>query len=166
MANWEAIQADYEHGMSLRLLASKYAVPKTTIHEHALAGQWTRTADGQQGGQRTPPKFTDVPPTTEIGSLASKMVGELAKIANAPLELKEHKLFADALSQYGKILLADGPAADQADPLQGKAVLVEPDLMQYITNEELDQIEKIVSLASERKVQADQDREVLERKRA
>lgn len=55
---------------------------------------------------------------------------------------------------------------EQDNPLQGKNVLISQDAMQYLTSEELDQIEALVQMAEQRKEQAELDRQQLERKRA
>ena len=50
MADWQAIRTEYEQGASLRQLAVRYGVGKSTIAERKYKEQWERTADS---GQRT-----------------------------------------------------------------------------------------------------------------
>lgn len=49
--NWSAIRADYEGGMSLRQLAAKYGISKSTIGERKYNEQWdqNRTDSSTQG---------------------------------------------------------------------------------------------------------------------
>ncbi|BCL83136.1 hypothetical protein ccbrp13_56010 [Ktedonobacteria bacterium brp13] len=58
------------------------------------------------------------------------------------------------------------PEQVQSDqPLQGQEGPISKRLLQYLTNEELAQIEHLATLAEQRAQQAEQDRETLERKR-
>lgn len=53
--DWQAIQTEYEAGASLRSLAAKYGVGKSTIERHAKTGQWDSQA-GQRDDIPTPKK--------------------------------------------------------------------------------------------------------------
>lgn len=166
MTDWASIQSDYEQGLSLRILADKYDISKSMIHKKSTQEGWTVST--KIGGQEwTPPNHTNKEPSTDIAALANTMVGHLAEMAVKPLlDLREHKLFADALSQYGKILLVD--AANGKNPLQGSSdqgVLVPHDLLQYIAPEELANIEKYIENAEGRKALAESDIQQMERKR-
>lgn len=141
MPDWEAIKRDYEHGLSLRTLSAKYDVGKSTIHEHATAGHWQRTTIGQvpDNGQ------TPVSPDSSTVALAQSMITQLATIAKVPLDLKEHNLFAQALSQYNKIMVT------------GVAVASTPPALDWsiFTEQELAILQPIFNHAEERKRIAD-----------
>ncbi len=111
MPDWELIKKEYEQGLSLRVLSTKYGASKSTIHEHAVDGHWTRTTNGQllDNGQ------TPLAPASTTVELARGMIGQLATIAKVPLDLKEHNLFAQALSQYNKIMVT-APVTEQNLP--------------------------------------------------
>ena len=53
--DWQAIQSEYEQGASLRQLAAKYEIGKSTIERHAKMGQWDNEA-GQRDTIPTPKK--------------------------------------------------------------------------------------------------------------
>lgn len=101
MPNWEAIQKDFDNGMSLRSLELKYTISKSVLGRRLVKreeGQY-RDSTGTMGqGSVAAP----APATTE---LAQSMIGQLAVIAKVPLDLKEHNLLANALSQYNKIVV-------------------------------------------------------------
>jgi hypothetical protein len=127
MSDWEAIKKDFESGLSLRTLSAKHDIGKSTIHEHAIAGQWQRTNVGQLPdiGQ------TPVAPANSTVALANSMIGQLATIAKVPLDLKEHNLFAQALSQYNKIAVtgvdvASTPALDWSIFTEAELAIIQP----------------------------------------
>ena len=142
MPDWEAIQKEYEGGLSLRSLSAKHEVPTTTLHRHIQHGQWQRNTERNKAEH--PLVFEQVQPPDSIAELAQKMVGQLANIALVPLALKEHKLFADSLSQYHKIIIA---APDQQLPNTIDWSIFE--------QAELDIIQPIFAAAEERKRIAD-----------
>lgn len=92
---------------------------------------------------------------------ACDVVVEIAKSTMEPAaaRLKAVQMIHDRLAP----VLAAQPTQE---PLQGaQGVLVAASTLPYLTDEELGQIEKFVALAEERRAQAEQDRETLERKR-
>ncbi len=114
--DWPSIKNDYEQGMSLRSLSTHYGPGKSTIHERALAEQWTRpdvtrTPDIQtrrtsDKKERTSPRTeSEQPPDPTTVGLARVAIGQLSDIAKVPMDLKEHTLFAQALSQYNKVIV-------------------------------------------------------------
>ncbi len=137
MPDWELIKKEYEQGLSLRVLSTKYAIGKSTIHEHAVDGRWTRTANGQIPDNGHAP----LAPASTTVELARGMIGQLATIAKVPLDLKEHNLFAQALSQYNKIMVT-APVVDNL-----------PNSIDWsiFTQDELSIIQPIFAQAEERK---------------
>ncbi len=118
--DWPSIKKDYEQGMSLRSLSTHYGPGKSTIHERALAEQWTRpdvtrtpdiqprrTSDKKERtSSRTSPRTEpEQPPDPTTVDLARVAIGQLSDIAKVPMDLKEHTLFAQALSQYNKVIV-------------------------------------------------------------
>ena len=142
MPDWEAIKRDYENGLSQRSLSAKYDVPKTTILRRAQSENWTRTAMDRIADQSGP---VDQPPASSTVALASSMITQLATIAKVPLDLKEHNLFAQALSQYNKIVVT-GVDATSTPPVLDWSIFEQS---------ELDIIQPIFSAAEERKRIAD-----------
>jgi hypothetical protein len=134
---WEDIKKDYENGLSLRTLDTKYGVSKSSIQRHAEAENW------QRGTSPTTVPFAvpDVPAENEthVAQVARSMVHQLATIAQSTLDLKEHKLFADALSQYNKVLITspEQPASTGID-------------YSIFTQEELDVIMPLFARAEQR----------------
>jgi hypothetical protein len=106
MPNWEAIEKDYHAGMSLRVLAAKYGISKSTIHKHCNPAK-ARIVDmgGTVDGQSMDSGQASTLPSTDIVALAKQLVSQLAQVADVPLDLKEHNLIANALSQYNKIMI-------------------------------------------------------------
>ncbi len=137
MPDWELIKKEYEQGLSLRVLSTKYGIGKSTIHEHAVDGHWTRTANGQIPDNGHAP----LAPASTTVELARGMIGQLATIAKVPLDLKEHNLFAQALSQYNKIMVT-APVVDNL-----------PNSIDWsiFTQDELSIIQPIFAQAEERK---------------
>lgn len=142
MPDWEAIQRDYENGLSLRVLAAKYGVSKSAIHKHCgkpstlVAVDTGRTKDGHSvdSGQASTPTSTD------IVELAKRLVAQLAQTVDAPPDLKEHSQIANALSQYNKII-ATAPAQEHPKGIDWS----------IFEQEELDIIQPIFAQAEERK---------------
>ena len=85
--DWSAIRADYEGGMSLRPLAAKYGVSKSTIERHAKMGQW----DNQVGQRDIQQAQIDTNPTVIKKNLSTKDV---------------QRLFLDAFSEHANVLMA------------------------------------------------------------
>lgn len=121
MANntdWQAMRADYEQGMSLRALAAKYGISKTYIIEKRDREQWNRPPTTDRPTtvpMRLPSSYT--PPPAPAGAIAIARAG-LRLLGNnvnvQSLTLTEHKLLADSLSQYVKVLVT-APAEDESD---------------------------------------------------
>jgi transposase-like protein len=88
---------------------------------------------------------------------ACDVVVEIVKNSTEPAaaRLKAVQMIQDRLAPLQGV--------EQAAPVQEGAI--PQHLLQYATNEELEQVEKLVSLLEQRRDQAEQDREILERKR-
>lgn len=113
--DWSQIKTEYEHGDSSRVLSARHKVPFTTILSRAKVGKWQRSFSF------TPPFVNetnnepneDTP--TEPAPIAKKALRQLAALLKneTPLDLKEHKLFSDSLSQYYKVIALAAPTDQQ-----------------------------------------------------
>src|SRR5260221_869840 len=91
-ADWQAIRAEYEQGISQRTLAAKYDLSQPAISQYAKAHGWLITRLITPQGDN----LVDA----ALADLALHLTKDRKK---AQLDLKEHKLFADAFSQYMKM---------------------------------------------------------------
>ncbi len=91
-ADWQAIRAEYEAGISQRTLAAKYGLSQPAISQYAKAHGWLITRLITPQGDN----LVD----SALADLALHLTKDRTK---AKLDLKEHKLFADAFSQYMKL---------------------------------------------------------------
>lgn len=88
-ADWNAIRADYESGVSLRQLAAKHGVGKSTIAERKFKEQWDRP----DTGHRTP----DVKQAQSHKDFTPKK----------DLSTKDRqRLFLDAFSEHANVLVS------------------------------------------------------------
>ena len=110
MADWNVIRQEYEQGASLRQLAARHDVPKTTLIRRRDAERWTKD---RTIGPRTRPDHTPLskpvhlPIPDDAVSIARIGLSQLAQHLQQDtiLDLKDHKLLSDALSQYVKALI-------------------------------------------------------------
>jgi hypothetical protein len=125
MTDWNAIQDEYKAGASLRALAAKYDVPKTTLIRKRDAEGWTRT-----GGpvlvhgpvDQEPPQ--GVQPPADALTIARLGLRQLALHLQGKdtLSIATHKLLSDALSTYVKVLLM---VPREIDPQEGITIPLE-----------------------------------------
>ncbi len=99
MTDWQQIRSECEQGASQKSLAAKYHITQQAISKRALKEGWVVSPQG-----------IVVSPTTDQPDLVDQALADLAihltdHPEEAKLELKEHKLFADAFSQYMKAKL-------------------------------------------------------------
>lgn len=137
-ANWETIRQEYEQGDSLRVLAARHGVGVTTIHDRSKSEQWVRTLGERKPNTEQPPI-----PTDDAFSLARFALHKLVELAQGDLDLKDHKLLSDALSQYNKVIAA-------APPTQTRGSYIAPELIAVMTPQEQDIVQKILSEAEQR----------------
>ncbi len=121
--NWDAIRKDHEQGLSLRTLATRYGISKSSI-----GNMLSNVSNGQHGHEkhaqttpssRTPP--TPIEPTPSpvqsislnmaiaqnlIRMIARHVAGKF-KPEDVKLDPKEMKLLADTLSQCNKIMIGE-----------------------------------------------------------
>lgn len=95
MINWTNIRAEYEQGASQRSLSTKYGVSQARISQIAKRDGWIIAPLIIPTQLITPDNIPD----QGIADLANYLNGTPS---NAKMLLNEHKLFADAYSQYMK----------------------------------------------------------------
>ena len=109
MTDWSAIRQEYEQGASLRTLAAKHGVGKSTIAERKFKEQWDRP----DTGRRTPDarKMVSIPPSSmppDAVTIASTLLTDLANLVQGEasrLDYSDHVKASRALSEYVKVLL-------------------------------------------------------------
>jgi transposase-like protein len=117
---WHIIRQEYEKGASLRSLATKHDVPKTSLIRKRDAEGWTRT-----GGpvlvhgpvDQEPPQ--GVQPPADALTIARLGLRQLAQHLQGKdtLSIANHKLLSDALATYVKVLLMVPREVDTQDGL-------------------------------------------------
>ncbi len=109
--DWLAIRADYESGSSLRSLAAKHGVSKSTIGERKFKEQWAehRTDIGRTSDMLPLPRPTPLhlPLPDDAATIARIGLQQLAQHlqTDAILPISSHKSLSDALAQYVKVLV-------------------------------------------------------------
>lgn len=141
--DWTAIHTEFQQGISQRSLATKYGISQAAISKRASKEHWVIT-----------PVIIPQEVITETASddltIVQKALNDLAAFLNAGLQdLRDHKLFADALSQYIKLKLTI-PTEQEQSPYDLR------DLLSYCTQEELDIIRPIMAAAAARKQEAEE----------
>lgn len=112
MTDWKAIQSEYEQGASLRSLATKHGVGKSTIERHAKTGQWD-----SQAGQRD-----DLPPSKkeiERQAIQAIFLATFERSANITESCKvagiDRSTFYDWLEKYETFSLLYNQAKEIAN---------------------------------------------------
>jgi hypothetical protein len=108
--DWPAIRAEYENGASLRSLASKHGVSKSTIGERKFKEQWAehRTDTGRTSDIQ---KIVSIHPSAmppDAVTIASNLLADLANLAQGEwsrLTYSEHVKASRSLSEYVKVLV-------------------------------------------------------------
>lgn len=139
MTDWHNIRTEYETGASQRSLAKKYGIAQPTISERAKKEQW----------QRSPIIPLSEPITyseTDEFTIVQKAINHLATFLqnDQVMDLKDHKLFADALSQYMKIKLLT-PAGEDFSAFDMREFLA------GCTDEELEIVRPIIAAVQARR---------------
>lgn len=107
MADWPAIKAEFQQGISQRSLALKYGISQAAISKRASREHWVITP------VITPITHVitdnpDDPPN--LMNIVDAALNDLSNYSNgtpdlAKLTLKDHKLFSDSFTQYMKAKL-------------------------------------------------------------
>ncbi|SRR6266852_1500603 len=121
MTDWSVIRQEYEQGGTLRSLAAKYDVSKSTIARRKHEEQWiepSRTNDAIKGTitkmlvqhgtvMGHPPKPVPFPVSDDATTIARIGLHQLAQHLQTDeiLPIASHKSLSDALAQYVKVLI-------------------------------------------------------------
>lgn len=137
--NWSKIRTEYEHGASQRSLAKKHGVAQPTISERAKKEQW-------QHSPIIPLSEPIIYSETDEFAIVQKAINHLATFLENTdqMDLKDHKLFADALSQYMKIKLL-APAGEDFSAFDMREFLA------GCTDEELEIVRPIIAAVQARR---------------
>src|SRR5947209_7447071 len=109
MPDWSAIRQEYESGASKVALSTKHGITRQAIIKKSRKENWITPLVTAPEHLVTPPVTNALPvDLTELSDLEKieKALADLYRhLARGSLELTQHKLFADALSQYMKLKL-------------------------------------------------------------
>lgn len=154
MTDWPTIRAQYEQGISQRSLAVKYGISQAAISKHAKKETWVVSEviipQSAITDDNSEPVETSEQTTVEIVEKALRSLAQ--HLSEDNMDLKSHKLFADALSQYVKLKLLVAPA-DERPTASG----LPAELLPYATLDELAALDSIVKAIEERKLQQEQE---------
>lgn len=142
--DWAAIRRDYEQGRSLRSLEKQYPVTRPAIAKHAKKEGWQAPdmpiVSIPYHEVSTLETFSE-PDVDPLLGLVNDAITDLARHLDNHLELKEHKLLADALSQYVKIKLSLPGKADQTSQVAAFDIR---DLLASATDDELELLRPVI----------------------
>src|SRR5260221_9555131 len=113
MVDWQAIQSDYEQGVSLRDIVARHGSSIATISRCARHDGWIRSVtplETRPVKHETPVSPKPPPPVSmpmDAVSIARTGLRQLAQHLQAEeiLPIASHKSLSDALAQYVKVLL-------------------------------------------------------------
>jgi hypothetical protein len=122
--DWNAIRKDYEQGASLRGLAAKYHISKSTIERHMKMGQWDSGTHERDSGTVPLPQHIPLPSdATTIARIGLQQLAQHLQVETI-LEIKDHKSLSDALAQYVKVLVT-APQEDNGQEEEGLFIPLE-----------------------------------------
>ena len=110
MIDWSTIRQEYEQGASLRVLALKHGVSKSTIGEHKFKEGWTERTDSN-GRTADIGKIMSIHQTSmpsDALTIAQGLLGDLAHLTQgepARFSLGDHVKASRALSEYVRVLI-------------------------------------------------------------
>jgi len=154
-ANWRAIRAEFETTpLSIRSIALKFNVPKSTLLNRIRVEQWQRstvsnmTDLGGHGPMVQPDGPTDVDPVV----IAMAILRTLAEVVSREnLDMRELKSASDSLSSCQRVIIAAGPAPQRNS-------YIEPALLEEMPPPDRDSLERIF-VDAEARLAAKRERE-------
>jgi len=122
MTDWSVIRHEYEQGASLRVLAEKYGVGKSTIAERKHKEQWAehRTDTGRTPDIKKILSIHPSPMPPDAVTIASNLLADLASLVQGEacrLDYSEHVKASRALSEYVKVLIVAPRETEAQDVL-------------------------------------------------
>jgi hypothetical protein len=149
-ANWKAIRAEFQSTpLSIRSIALKFNVPKSTLLNRIRVEQWQRsivsnmTDLGGHGPMVQPDGPTDVANTVAIAQAILKLLTEAVSRGN--IDIRELKSLSDTLASCQKVIIAAGPAAQEP-----RRSYLSPELIAVLEPHEQDMVETILVAAEQR----------------
>ncbi len=148
-ANWRAVRQEFEStSLSIRSLALKFNVPKSTLLNRIRVEGWERSTGeqltdlGGYGPPVQPDGPTDADPVT-IARAILKMLTEV--VSREHSDIRELKSLSDTLASCQKVLVAAGP-----DALAPRLSYLSPALLAEIPPDERDLVQSIFARAEAR----------------
>lgn len=141
MTDWQSIRTEYEAGASLRSLAAKYTVPKSTIESRAKTGNWSRS----DILRTSPLPLSDLSETSDMATI-EKAIRLITRRLDEEPDNKDIKMLMDSLSQAYKIRMLvpageDFSAFDMREFLAG------------CTDEELEIVRPVIAAVQARRAE-------------
>lgn len=121
MANnpdWMAIRAEYEQGATLRALAAKHEVSKTTLIRKRNNEEWHTPHNGPRTGPVPPTvhnPVTRLPMPKDVLSIADLLLSQLARNLQLDMDIRDIKLASDALASCAKVKLTYPAEQEEQD---------------------------------------------------
>jgi hypothetical protein len=144
--DWAAIESEYRAGpLSLRSIALKYGVPRSTIADKAKAEGWKRSPSIvlRPGPGRTKPALPDAEHLS-AAAIAQYCLHGLAQLVEQGLSLVDYKVLSDALASFHKILITSSPVQEQ------RLSYLSPELIGAMSSQEQEIVQKILAAAEQR----------------
>src|SRR5260221_6401528 len=125
MVDWQAIQSDYEQGVSLRDIVARHGSSIATISRCARHDGWIRSVpplETRPVKHETPVSHKPLPPVSipdDAATIARIGLHQLAQHLQTDeiLPISSHKSLSDALAQYVKVLIVAPPEIEAQDVL-------------------------------------------------
>lgn len=148
--DWTAIRQQYEQGMSKNTLAKEHGVSRQAIQQRAAKEHWITPLLASPTAFLAPMQVQTTDELSEL-SIVEKALKDLAQhLEHAPLDLKSHKLFADALSQYIKLRLLL-PQQQSEDGQESYGLYDLREFLASCTDEELAIVRPVIAAVQIRK---------------
>ncbi len=145
-ANWRAVRQEFETTpLSIRSLALKFNIPKSTLLNRIRVEGWQRSTGehmtdlGGHGPMVQPDGPTDVDPVA-IAQAILRILTEV--ISREHIDIRELKSLSDTLASCQKVLVSVGPAAQ--DPRRS---YIAPELIACMPPGDQDEMERILANA-------------------
>ncbi len=139
MTDWPSIRFEYEQGFSLRSLAAKYQVPKSTIESRAKTGNWTKS----DILRTSPLPLSELSETSDLATI-EKAIRLITRRLEEEPDNKDIKMLMDSLSQAYKIKMFL-PAEDDLGAFDMREFLA------GCTDEELEIVRPIIAAVQARR---------------
>ncbi len=145
-ANWRAVRAEFETTpLSIRSIALKFNVPKSTLLNRIRVEQWQRSTVSNMTdlGGHGPMVQPDGPTDADPVAIAQAILRTLTEVVRREhIDIRELKSASDSLASCQKVIIAAGPAAQ--DPRRS---YIAPELIACMSPGDQDEMERILASA-------------------